>query len=179
MREFDNLDVTTKFTESWKNLQPTRNRKNATTPAEPVALGNKTKKGELERLRLFRYCADRKWLTVNNAVKITISVRTDKKFGMEMDEEERFFARIPVHCIDGRGANGGYNAQQLRVFCLVMRHAGLRISDVTMLNERQLVRRASGEGWALKVFQKKTDEWVYIPVPVSACGRAPRITLQG
>ena len=45
MREFDNLDVTTKFTESWKNLQPTRNRKNATTPAEPVALGDRDEKG--------------------------------------------------------------------------------------------------------------------------------------
>ena len=30
----------------------------------------------------------------------------------------------------------------------------------------QLVIRASGEGWALKLFQKKTKEWVYIPIPV-------------
>jgi integrase len=26
------------------------------------------------------------------------------------------------------------------------------------------VARASGQGWALKVYQKKTKEWVYIPI---------------
>jgi integrase len=57
------------------------------------------------------------------------------------------------------------NATELGAFCLVMRHGGLRISDATTLNDTQLVGRASGQGWALRVFQKKTQEWVYIPVP--------------
>jgi integrase len=46
-----------------------------------------------------------------------------------------------------------------------MRHAGLRISDATALNDQQLVQRASGKGHALKVFQKKPQEWVYVPIP--------------
>jgi integrase len=165
IRELDNLDVVTKFVESWVNLQPTRNRKDVPLPTKPVLLQDTTKKAEVERLRYFlRYCVDRGWLSTNHAEKITFSVKTKKKFGMESEEEQRFFNQIETHCIDGRGGNGGYNAQQLRVFCLVMRHAGLRISDAAALNEEQLVPRMSGEGWALRVYQKKTKDWVYVPL---------------
>jgi integrase len=47
-----------------------------------------------------------------------------------------------------------------------MRWAGLRISDATTLNHTQLIERASGNGWAIKVQQtQKTKEAVYIPIP--------------
>jgi integrase len=83
---------------------------------------------------------------------------------MEPEEEERLFQAIGQFR-DGRGGSGGYNARELRAFCLVMRYAGLRISDATTLDHTQLVERASGRGSALRVFQKKTREWVYIPIP--------------
>ena len=140
IRVFDNLDVVTKFVESWVNLQA----------GGPLA--DSTKKTELERLRFFfNYCKDRGWLEHNYAKKIKLTFATQKKFGLSPDEEKRLFDAI--------------DADELRVFCLVMRHSGLRISDAAMLNALQLVTRASGQGWALKVFQKKTKEWVYIPIP--------------
>ena len=83
---------------------------------------------------------------------------------MEPDEEDRVFKAIEIFP-DGRGGYGAYNASELRAFCLVMRYGGLRISDATTLNDTQLVERASGQGCALRVFQKKTQEWVYIPIP--------------
>ena len=111
---------------------------------------------DLERLRFFgRYCVDRAWLEHNYAEAITITTKTKKKFGMEPDEEGWIFSQIATQP----------NAQGLRAFCLTMRHAGLRISDATALNDQQLVQRASGKGYALKVFQKKTQEWVYVPIP--------------
>jgi len=152
IREFDSLDAVDKFTQSWINLQPTRNRNNVPAPSIAVLLSDATKKAELERFRHFgRYCRDRDWLDHVYAEKIRIEARTKKKFGMERDEEERIFSAI--------------KRQSLRVFCLTMRHAGLRISDATTLNENQLVQRASGRGYALKVFQKKPQEWVYMPIP--------------
>lgn len=159
LREFDNLDVVTKFTESWVNLQPSRNRRTDAT-SEAVPLEDSTKKAEVERLRaFFAYCVARKWLDSNQAKEIKFKAKTEKKFGMEPEEEERVFKHIDNF------DKGGYNSRELRAFCLVMRHAGLRISDATALNHTELVPRASGSGWALKLFQKKTDEWVYIPIP--------------
>ncbi len=68
IKELDSLDAITKFTESWTNLQPTRQRKGVTVPAEPVPLADSTKKAELERLRFFlRYCKERGWIEKNNA----------------------------------------------------------------------------------------------------------------
>ena len=140
IRVFDDLDVCTKFVESWVNLQV----------GGPLA--DSTKKTEVERLRFFlNYCLDRGWMEHNYAKKIKFTFQTEKKFGLSPEEERKLFAAI--------------KNQDLRVFCLVMRHGGLRISDTTVLNNTQLVTRASGHGWALKLFQKKTKEWVYIPIP--------------
>ena len=165
LREFDNLDVTTKFTESWVNLNPTKNRKDAPKPTVPVYLMDTTKKAQLELLRMFfTYCVDRKWLQTNQAKKIKVSTKTEAKFGMEPHEEEWFFAEV-AKFTDGHYRTGQENALELKAACLAMRHAGLRISDVAKLDTTALVPRASGEGWAIKVYQKKTKEWVYIPIP--------------
>jgi hypothetical protein len=53
IREFDSLDAVSKFTESWVNLQPTRNRKGIPAPSTPVMLSDTTREAELERLRFF------------------------------------------------------------------------------------------------------------------------------
>lgn len=141
---FDDLDVTTKFVESWTNLMV------------PGPLADSTKKTELERLRaFFAYCVDRKWLKDNYAKKIKYSFRTEPKFGMSPEEEAILFTSMKPHT-------------DLHTFCQVMRWAGLRISDATMLNHTQIIRRASGDGWAIQIPQtKKTKETVYVPVPMT------------
>jgi integrase len=162
--QLDDLDVVTKFVESWQNLNPHRNRI-AVGPAKPVPLSASTKRAELERLRaFFRYCADRQWIRSNHATKIRFKSKIEKKFGMEPAEEKLVFESIQF-VEDGRGRTGQYNARELSAFCLVMRYAGLRIGDATTLNDGQLVARQSGKGWALRVFQQKTEDWVYIPIP--------------
>jgi site-specific recombinase XerD len=167
IREFDNLDVTTKFTESWVNLNPTRNRKDAPKPTVPAYLMDTTKKAQLELLRMFfTYCVERTWLKTNQAKKIKVSTKTEAKFGMEPHEEEWFFAEV-AKFTDGHYRVGQENALELMTACLAMRHSGIRISDCVKLDTTALVPRASGEGWALKIFQKKTKEWVYIPIPAN------------
>ncbi|MBS1828795.1 MAG: tyrosine-type recombinase/integrase [Acidobacteria bacterium] len=160
IREFDSLDVTTKFTESWVNLQPTRNRKEERIVLDQP-LADSTKKAELERLRhFFRYCKERRWLEENQATKIKVTSQTKKKYGMEPKEQQRIFAEIAK--FDG----GSQNATELLAFCMVMRYAGLRISDATTLHDTQLVTRASGGGWAIRVHEmRKTKELVYVPIP--------------
>jgi hypothetical protein len=46
----------------------------------------------------------------------------------------------------------------------VLRQTGFRISDVTALNDSQLIRRLAWNGWALQLFQIKTKEFVYLPI---------------
>lgn len=163
IRQFDDLDVVSKFVESWRNLNPHRN-KNAGSHAVSVPLSNSTKRAELERLRFFlRYCQDREWIKANHASKIKFKSKIEKKVGMEPEEEKLVFESIQF-VEDGRGRTGPYNAQELYAFCLVMRYAGLRIGDATTLNDGQLVKRQSGKGWALRILQQKTEEWVYIPI---------------
>ena len=60
-----------------------------------------------------------------------------------------------------------------------MRHAGLRISDALMLNDTALVPRASGEGWAARIYQKKTKEWAYIPIPAFLEADLRRLPFKG
>jgi integrase len=153
IRALDNLDTVTKFTESWVNLITSE------------ALASSTKKTELERLRFFlNYCKDRGWVKNNHAQKIKMKFRVTKKFGLSPEEEKSILDAI--------------TSPDLRVFCLVMRHGGLRISDATVLDISQLTTRASGNGWALKLFQKKTKEWVYIPIPESVAGELHALPLK-
>lgn len=158
---FENLDVTTKFKESWINLQPSI----VSHSNQPLA--DTTQKVELERLRcFFRFCQQRKWLVENCAKKLKVKTEVAAKFGMEQDEEDRVFAAM-------------LHSTELTIFCSVMRRAGLRISDTTALNESNLVTRASGVGWAIKVYQKKTKEWVYIPITASLAESLQALPFKG
>jgi site-specific recombinase XerD len=179
MREFDSLDVCSKFVESWVNLNPTKYRKNVPLPTKPVPLADSTKKVQLELLRIFfKYCMDREWMSHNQAKEIHIKTKTAAKFGMEPQEEEWFFDEIN-RLTDGHYQTGQENAIELRTFCMSMRHAGLRISDAVNLDETSLVPRASGEGWAMKIYQKKTKEWVYIPIPAFVESALRKLPIKG
>ena len=162
--QLDHLDVISKFVESWRNLNPNHNKKNL--PDKKIPLAPASRRAELERLRYFlRYCVDRDWISKNHAAKIKASSSITKKFGLEPEEEERVWAAL-LEIQDGNGRTDQYNARELGAFCRVMRYAGLRISDTTMLNDRQIVRRKSGKGWAIELIQIKTGDLVTIPVPL-------------
>jgi len=67
--------------------------------------------------------------------------------------------------VDNYGRTGQRNAYETLAFTLILRHSGLRISDVTKLDHSEVVPRAKGTGWAIRVMaQKKTKDWVYIPL---------------
>lgn len=87
-------------------------------------------------------------MSANHAMKLKASTSTAKKFGFASDEEKRIWATLS-DVDDGRGRTGQYNSIELGVFCRVMRFTGLRISDVTMLHEKQIVKRHGGAGWAI------------------------------
>lgn len=157
--EFDQLETTDAFIHSWRNLQEEEN----------VPLADSTKKTEIERLRaFFAWCMEHGWLKINQAKNKTLrfKYRTPKKFGMSPNEEIRLFNEIG-------------DDQELHAFCLVMRHAGLRISDATTLNDTELIDRASGSQFAIRLFQKKTQEWVYIPVADEAVAALRRLPFKG
>ena len=101
----------------------------------PLPLADTTKKTELERLRAFlRYCKDRGWIKNDHSKKLTHKAKTEAKFGLLPDEEDRLFAAIDCYHIGiGRSTIEGTNA--LRGICYVMRHAGLRIIDATKLDD--------------------------------------------
>jgi integrase len=163
IRQLDNLDTVSKFVESWRNLNPHRNRKGL--PDVNVPLAPASRRAELERLRYFlRYCLDRDWVKKNHAVKIKASSSVTKKFGLKPEEEARVWDGL-ARVEDGHGHTGQANSIELGVFCRVMRYAGLRISDATMLNNNQIVKRVSGKGWAVRLVQQKTNDLVTIPIP--------------
>ena len=133
---------------------------------KPLSL--ETKRAELERFRTFlTWSVANGWLKANHAKAKDLSLRTEptrKKFGMNPHEEEWVFDAIN-RLVDCYGRTGQRNAQETRAFCLVLRHSGLRISDVTKLDSTEVVPRANGNGWAIRVMaQKKTKDWVYVPL---------------
>jgi integrase len=177
IRQLDSMDVVTKLTESFRNLNPHHNKKGLADVKVPLATS--TRRAEIERLRYFlRYCVDRGWMSKNHAEKIKASTSTTKKFGFAPEEEKRIWTALS-EVDDGRGRTGQYNAIELGVFCRVMRFTGLRISDATMLHEKQIVKRHGGDGWAIEALQIKTNEWVRVPVPNSLVEQLRALTIKG
>jgi integrase len=83
------------------------------------------------------------------------------KYGLTLDEEAQVWDAIG----DGELKLRKEHTPALRALCLVMRYAGLRVSDAVALDHTQLVRREHGDGWAIKIMaQKKTGEWVRVPI---------------
>ncbi len=148
---------------SFRNLNPTHNKKTTTSIDKP--LGDRTEEKELDRYRSFlRFCVERGWLKHNKASKIkTRREQTLPKCGLEPEEEFQVWDSIEL--VTNRGQMDQYNSKELRALVMVMRYSGLRISDAATLDHTQLVTRESGRGYAIKVMDmKKTGDWVYIPI---------------
>ncbi len=162
---FDNATVVTDCFLSFKNLNPHRNRKDHAADAGDVPLADAMRRAELERFRGFlRFCVDQGWLKHNHAKKIKLGKGSPSaKYGLTPNEESQVWDAIEL--VSNRGQLDQYNSRELRALCLVMRYAGLRISDAVALDHTQLVRREHGDGYAIKIMsQQKTKEWVRVPI---------------
>jgi integrase len=164
---FDNPTTVMDCFLSFKNLNPHRNRKGQSPAPAPavVPLSDAMRRAELERFRgWLRFCVGQGWLRENHAMKIKLGRGTPTaKYGLTPDEEAQVWDAIEL--ITNRGQLDQYNSRELRALCLVMRYAGLRISDAVALDHTQLVRREHGDGYAIKIMsQQKTKEWVRVPI---------------
>lgn len=54
---------------------------------------------------------------------------------------------------------------RIRALTELMRWTGLRISDAVTLQKDRLALNQSTGHWRVSLYQKKTGEWVYCPVP--------------
>jgi integrase len=159
----DNAATVTECFLSFNNLNPNRNRRGQPSTVRP--LGDQTKRAELERFRAFlRFCVDQGWLKHNHATKIELGrMGPAAKYGLTPNEERQVWDAIEL--VTNRRQPDQYNARELRALCLVMRYAGLRVSDAVALDDTQLVRREHGNGYAIKIMsQQKTKEWVRVPI---------------
>ena len=129
---FDNATTVMDCFLSFKILNPNHNRKDR--PSDPKPLSDAMKRAELERFRGFlRFCVDQGWLKNNHAKKIKLGrVNPAAKYGLTPNEEKQVWDAIEL--VMNRRQADPYNSRELRALCLVMRYAGLRISDAVALD---------------------------------------------
>jgi site-specific recombinase XerD len=168
IQQMDKPTPWSQFRQSWVNLNPLHNRKPESgimTKPQPVA--PRTAKRLLGQTREFiRFCIGRKWLTEEWAAPKYLKVSAKIEPKEPFSDEDIDAILDGTRFVTDRGKTGQQNAKQLLVFCYVLRHSGLRISDATKLEKENLVPRPGDpENYSLHVFQKKTQKWVFIPIP--------------
>ncbi len=154
IRDFENKDVCSQFTESWRQL---RRQKGA-------LLAMSTRKTELERFRTFlRECVENEWMAKSGAQKIRFknqkTAQAEERFGLELDEYQ-----LMIAAADSTDLTPQQN-QETRVATELMRWTGMRISDAHKLNDSEVVRNENGNGWNADFIQKKTKRRCITPLP--------------
>jgi integrase len=154
IRDFENPDLCRQYTESWRQLW--RN--------VGELLGMKTRKVELQRFRTFlNFCVDNGWMTKNGATKVKTknkkTAEEEERFGLELLEYQQM-----LDAPDSADLTLQEN-QETRAAAEVMRWSGPRISDAHKLNDSEIVRNESGDGWNLDFVQKKTKRRCITPLP--------------
>jgi len=178
---FDDPAIVEECFLSFKNLNPSHNKKTATLMDKP--LSDRTRAKELDRYRSFlRYCNELGWLKHNHAANKNIikppSVKPSAKYGLEPAEETQVFDAIEL--VTNRRQMDQYNAKELRALVMVLRYSGLRISDAVTLDHTQLVKRESGEGYAIKVMSmQKTADPVRIPITLETAEALQSLQVKG
>jgi integrase/recombinase XerD len=113
---------------------------------------------KLERLRsILKFAQRRKWISDNPALELD-SPKLKLSPTLPFTQEE--MNRILKAATDPR----------VRAFILVMRHSGLRISDTTTLAVESL------KGNRLRLYQAKTGEHVYVPIPEDVAAALRSVT---
>jgi len=154
IRDFENKDVCSQFTESWRQL-----RRNT---GELLAMT--TRKTELERFRTFlRECVENEWMAKSGAEKIKFknqrTAKEEERYGLELEEYERMMAAP-----DSADLTAQQN-QETRVATELMRWTGMRISDAHKFADSEIVRNEKGDGWNADFIQKKTKRRCVTPLP--------------
>jgi len=150
-----NLDMLSRFRQSWKDSPRTASKK-------------------LERLRaFFRFCLDRQWVESNPAAKIKLPKVTPCPT-MPLSHEE--MVKILAAC-DGLQVSSQPSARlgahRLKTLILVMRYTGLRISDAVSLTVDRL------DGKKIFLYTAKTGVPVFSILPdyvLHALEATPRVT---
>lgn len=154
IREFENKDVCSQFTESWRQLRRHTGGWLAMT----------TRKTELERFRTFlRECVENEWMSKSGAERIRFknhkTAHQEERYGLELEEYEQMVAAP-----DSADLTEPQN-QETRAAAELMRWTGMRISDAHKLCESEVVGDEKGDGWNADFIQKKTKRRCVTPLP--------------
>ena len=154
IRDFENKDVCSQFTESWRQL-----RRNT---GELLAMT--TRKTELERFRTFlRECVENEWMAKNGAEKIKFknqkTANEEERYGLELEEYEQMMAAP-----DSADLTAQQN-QETRTVTELMRWTGMRISDAHKFADSEIIGNQKGNGWNADFIQKKTKRRCVSPLP--------------
>jgi integrase len=167
---FNDLDMVTRFITSWGHMRKSGE-----------LLADSSKRLLLVQLRQFgNFCLPRFDLTTNQAKDKTVSIsaKTEPKFGMSQEEDDRLYAAFKARRNGWRGV--ARNSELLTAVYLVMRHGGLRISDAVRFHTSELVQSVDGEGWALKLAnQEKTGDPVYVKLPDFVANALHHLPIRG
>jgi integrase/recombinase XerD len=133
-----------------------------------------TKQKRLEMLRsFFRFCVDSSWMDRNPAKAVrppVVKQRPTLPFNQQ--EMEQIFWACEVIRETHPQMKPGVE-KKLRALVLLMRHSGLRISDAVILTEDRIRNEK------LFLYQAKTDEPVWIPLPKIVLKALAEITEPG
>jgi integrase len=169
IKEFDDAVTVKQFFMSWRNLQPTRGKKDV--PADPnKPLAPNTKRAELERFRSFlRCCQSNGWIKTNYAVPPHIKmgkVDVKKKVAWTMAEYGIIVKTLETWT-DEYGRTNTPKAKMQYAFAMCLRYTGQRISDVSMLGPDNITSDQGDDRkilYFIEVTQIKTGEQVKLPV---------------
>jgi integrase len=177
IRDFDDPILVKQFFMSWRNLQPTRNKKQVTNLEKPLAVT--TKRAELERLRTFLdFCKQNGWVKINYAKPPFIklgAIRIAQNFAWTMDEYQNIIRTLEKWT--DRYYKTNPRADRLRAFAYTLRFSGQRISDVAMLGPENIIDEAGN--YFLGLTQIKTGMFVKIPIPAELVVRLRALPVLG
>ena len=165
IRDFENKDVCSRFTESW--LQLRRNK--------GTLLAMSTRRTELERFRTFlRECVENEWIQKSGAEKIKFknhkTAQEEERFGLELEEYEQMMAAP-----DASGLRDQQN-QETRAATELMRWTGMRMSDAHKFNDSEMVRNEKGDGFNADFIQKEDQATMHHAAAGSRRSTAQRPT---
>ena len=154
IRDFENKDVCSQFTESWRQLRRNTGQFLAMT----------TRRTELERFRTFlRECVENGWIAKSGADRIRFknqkTAKGEERYGLELEEYEQMMAAP-----DSPDLTAQQN-RETRAATELMRWTGMRISDAHKFNHSEIVVDEKGEGWNADFVQKKTKRRCISPLP--------------
>lgn len=154
IRDFENKDLCSQFTESWRQL-----RRN-----QGAWLAMTTRRTELERFRTFlRECVENDWLQKSGADRVKFknhkTAQDEERYGLELEEYERMMTAPDAADLSE------IENRETRAATELMRWTGMRISDAHKFNGNEIVRNQRGDGYNADFIQKKTKRRCVTPLP--------------